>query len=103
VFLQPLERLAIFDADHIPRLVLSTPPAPTSTGSARRKFRLAVHPGSGSEKKNWPIENKQINNLYIYNVGNYTAAKFARTLLDEAKRAGITDAFITVYSLSKVL
>ena len=48
VYLKPLERLAIFDADHVPRLSLSTP------GGAPN--RLALHPGSGSEKKNWPEE-----------------------------------------------
>ncbi len=46
VFLQPLERLAIFDADPIPQLKLSRP-APASD-------QLALHPGSGSERKNWP-------------------------------------------------
>lgn len=45
--LQPLERLAIFDADPVPHLKFAgdaLAPAPM----------LAVHPGSGSEKKNWP-------------------------------------------------
>jgi heptosyltransferase III len=50
VYLKPLERLAIFDADHLPRLRL----APRALNSAPR---LAVHPGSGSEKKNWPEDN----------------------------------------------
>jgi ADP-heptose:LPS heptosyltransferase len=56
VLLRPLEKLAIFDADPTPRLTL--PPAgqpggnPTPPVPARR--RLAVHPGSGSERKNWP-------------------------------------------------
>lgn len=46
VFLKPLERLAIFDADPVPRLLFTelVPVTPT----------LAVHPGSGSERKNWP-------------------------------------------------
>lgn len=46
-YLKPLERLAIFDADPRPRLRLAPPashPAPF----------LALHPGSGSERKNWP-------------------------------------------------
>ncbi|HOF71305.1 MAG TPA: glycosyltransferase family 9 protein [Verrucomicrobiota bacterium] len=46
VYLQPLERLAIFDADPVPRLRLPPPPAPPGP--------LALHPGSGSERKNWP-------------------------------------------------
>ncbi len=46
VYLKPLERLAIFDADHVPRLTIS--PHPTILSY------LALHPGSGSERKNWP-------------------------------------------------
>jgi ADP-heptose:LPS heptosyltransferase len=45
-YLKPLERLAIFDADPVPRLTLNpllSIPNP-----------LVLHPGSGSEKKNWP-------------------------------------------------
>lgn len=52
VFLKPLERLAIFSADPVPRLHLS--------GTKARELQgrwLAVHPGSGSERKNWPAEN----------------------------------------------
>lgn len=49
VFLRPLERLAIFDADQVPRLSLvveeSVQPAVPI---------LALHPGSGSTRKNWP-------------------------------------------------
>lgn len=47
VFLQPLEKLAIFNADPVPRLAIAP---------SRKSERLAVHPGSGSEKKNWPEE-----------------------------------------------
>ncbi len=47
-FLKPLERLAIFDADPVPRLnFLDTPPMAAPL--------LAIHPGSGSERKNWPV------------------------------------------------
>jgi heptosyltransferase-3 len=46
VYLRPLERFAIFDADHLPRLSLNSPPATLN--------QIALHPGSGSEKKNWP-------------------------------------------------
>ncbi len=53
--------------------------------------------------KNWPIENKQINALFIYNVGNYTEAKYAKDLKDEAIRLGINDAFISVYRDGKKL
>lgn len=47
VYLKPLERLAIFDADPVPRLAFA---AQLST----RNSQLALHPGSGSESKNWP-------------------------------------------------
>lgn len=67
VYLQPLERLAIFDADPVPRLTIGRKPEPEIQGvegpatnptqmnngqNARR--RLALHPGSGSKGKNWP-------------------------------------------------
>ncbi len=51
--------------------------------------------------KTWPIENKQINGLFIYNIGNFTEAKFAKTLKEQAVSIGITDAFITVYKDGK--
>jgi len=47
VFLKPLERLAIFGAEAVPRLVLDPRPAPVTP-------LIALHPGSGSERKNWP-------------------------------------------------
>jgi heptosyltransferase III len=56
VYLKPLEQLAIFDADPVPRLTLNS----QSLGAAKRSEdgttlnQLALHPGSGSEKKNWP-------------------------------------------------
>jgi heptosyltransferase-2 len=57
VYLKPLERLAIFDADPVPRLSLN----PQLLGAAKRSKdghstlnQLVLHPGSGSEKKNWP-------------------------------------------------
>jgi heptosyltransferase III len=46
VYLRPLERLAIFDADAVPRLSLNSQPSTLN--------QLAIHPGSGSERKNWP-------------------------------------------------
>jgi heptosyltransferase-2 len=52
VYLKPLERLAIFDADPIPRLTLNaSQPGRGQNGSTQQ---LALHPGSGSERKNWP-------------------------------------------------
>jgi heptosyltransferase III len=46
ILLRPLEQLAIFDADPVPHLS----PAIQSSNLNR----LALHPGSGSERKNWP-------------------------------------------------
>ncbi len=65
VFLKPLERLAIFEADPVPKLRLSSshPPAADAESSEQASptiphstdaMRLALHPGSGSERKNWP-------------------------------------------------
>jgi len=45
VFLKPLERLAIFGADPSPRLLLPSALCPLAP--------VALHPGSGSESKNW--------------------------------------------------
>jgi len=45
VFLKPLERLAIFATDPVPRLVINYQSSPINC--------LALHPGSGSERKNW--------------------------------------------------
>lgn len=67
VFLEPLAPLGIRDADPIPRLNLAQPAAPggasaagrcaeggaAAVGSAKPRW-LALHPGSGSERKNWP-------------------------------------------------
>ena len=50
VFLKPLEQLAIFNADSAPRLEVAKA-FETTLGTGRW---LAVHPGSGSESKNWP-------------------------------------------------
>ena len=46
VYLKPLERLAIFEADPLPRLAINSRLSTLN--------QLALHPGSGSEKKNWP-------------------------------------------------
>ena len=52
VFLKPLERLAIFDAPLAPQLrVPDDSENPLAVGDW-----VAAHPGSGSEKKNWPEE-----------------------------------------------
>jgi len=53
VFLEPLKRLAIFDADPIPRIPL---PSEERSPSNPQSKQIAIHPGSGSEKKNWPLE-----------------------------------------------
>lgn len=51
-FLVPLERLAIFDSDPVPRLPINPPPP-------RQPRLLAIHPGSGSPAKNWPVHHWQ--------------------------------------------
>jgi heptosyltransferase-2 len=60
VFLKPLERLAIFEADTVPRLTVgqASSLSPISKPASRDRLEasptLALHPGSGSERKNWP-------------------------------------------------
>ncbi|MFZ0828545.1 MAG: glycosyltransferase family 9 protein [Verrucomicrobiia bacterium] len=60
VYLKPLERLAIFDADPVPRLSFNPPVAsggadpPVGPDARQRVPTIVFHPGSGSEKKNWP-------------------------------------------------
>jgi heptosyltransferase-2 len=51
VYLKPLERLAIFDADHVPHLTFQ--PATCNLQPVTCE-QIALHPGSGSEFKNWP-------------------------------------------------
>ena len=46
VYLKPLERLAIFEADPVPRLSIQ--------GRPEKMRMIALHPGSGSAQKNWP-------------------------------------------------
>ncbi|MBS1634410.1 MAG: hypothetical protein JST26_00715 [Bacteroidetes bacterium] len=53
--------------------------------------------------KTWPVESKAINGLFIYTIGNFVDAKFAKTLKEEAVSLGITDAFVTVYKDGKKL
>lgn len=48
VLLEPLKQLAIFDADSRPQIRI---PCRNAAGN-----RLALHPGSGSLSKNWPVE-----------------------------------------------
>jgi heptosyltransferase-2 len=68
VYLKPLERLAIFAADPVPRLQVQPIRASHQV--------LALHPGSGSERKNWPegrwaellrqlVESTQLNLLLV--------------------------------------
>jgi heptosyltransferase-2 len=47
VFLRPLARLAICEASPVPRLQVAPP-------TTQPRPALALHPGSGSESKNWP-------------------------------------------------
>ncbi len=49
-FLKPLEQLAIFSPYSIPEIKI-----PSDDNDSSGEFWLAVHPGSGSETKNWPL------------------------------------------------
>lgn len=59
VLLAPLQQLAIFDADPVPRLrIQPSRKLESQVASVARAGesapQLALHPGSGSERKNWP-------------------------------------------------
>lgn len=55
VFLDPLKMLAIFDAEVRPTLDHSLlPKTALDLSDHKDHFILAIHPGSGSETKNWP-------------------------------------------------
>jgi len=51
----------------------------------------------------WPVEYKYINQLFIYNVGNFADKANAQKLRQEIINLGIPDAFITVYKDGKKL
>ena len=57
-YLKPLERLAIFDADPVPALRIAGSPRVAQPFADQivepRTGTLALHPGSGSNRKNWP-------------------------------------------------
>jgi heptosyltransferase-2 len=52
VFLKPLEQLAIFGADPVPRISVPKKSSEATLGPGQW---IAVHPGSGSETKNWNL------------------------------------------------
>lgn len=54
LYLKTLERLAIFDADPIPRLQVGRHSTPLFRNAEGNERILALHPGSGGEHKNWP-------------------------------------------------
>jgi heptosyltransferase-2 len=55
-YLKPLEQLGIVGADPVPRLHIDAPCPPVGTPDLRPAPCVALHPGSGSERKNWPEE-----------------------------------------------
>jgi heptosyltransferase III len=58
LYLKPLEHLAIFDADPVPRLRVgvdsASPSSPLFRNAEANERVLTLHPGSGGEHKNWP-------------------------------------------------
>ncbi|HWY37873.1 MAG TPA: hypothetical protein VNY73_04900, partial [Bacteroidia bacterium] len=53
--------------------------------------------------KTWPIKYILVNDLYLYTVGSFTEAKFAKQLKTEIVGLGISDAFVTVFRDGKKL
>lgn len=56
VYLKPLEQLGIVGADPVPRFHIGALCPPVGTPGPRPAPCVALHPGSGSERKNWPEE-----------------------------------------------
>jgi len=57
VYLEPLEQLGIVGADPVPRLPIGSSCPPAGTPDPRPvPWTVALHPGSGSDQKNWPEE-----------------------------------------------
>jgi heptosyltransferase-3 len=54
---QPLVTLGIVPTDLTPRLNISAEARTRAREKLKTKPRVALHPGSGSARKNWPIEN----------------------------------------------
>jgi heptosyltransferase-2 len=54
VFLKPLEALGIGRADPVPRLPLGAHQSSCTPGPETSPPTVSLHPGSGSERKNWP-------------------------------------------------
>ena len=54
VYLQPLRALGILDADPVPRLSIRSEGPPRAGGPQATRRSLALHLGSGSQRKNWP-------------------------------------------------
>jgi ADP-heptose:LPS heptosyltransferase len=63
VYLKPLERLAIFEADPVPKISFGQHLSP--------QHQVALHPGSGSELKNWPEAKWQELVRYLIAKTNY--------------------------------
>jgi heptosyltransferase-2 len=55
-YLKPLEQLGILGADPVPRFHIGASCLPVATPDHWPAPCVALHPGSGSERKNWPEE-----------------------------------------------
>lgn len=53
--------------------------------------------------RDWPIANLQVNGLYIYTVGSFGGARFAKDLQKKLVQNGIADAFVVVFKDGKKL
>lgn len=53
--------------------------------------------------KTWPVKYTTINDLFVYTVGSFSQASFAKNLKNEIVALGITDAFVTVFKDGKKL
>lgn len=53
--------------------------------------------------KDWPVDYKMINGMYVYTVGNFVSVEAAKELRDEIRALGLSDSYITVYKNGRKL
>lgn len=89
---RPLERLAMFLDDPAPSLGLPV--------AARAERFIAVHPGSGSIRKNWPLENWITLGRELAN--HFPAAKLALITGEAERERGVTNEIAAAWSALRV-
>jgi hypothetical protein len=53
--------------------------------------------------KDWPVDYKMINDMYVYTAGNFVSVNAAKELRDQIRELGLSDSYITVYKNGRKL